>query len=708
MDVLSSRSEHADAAVGPDVSLKAQREAAEQDRLACARLGVASGLFLALRAKHPPTAAHSVRVALTCSVWSSLVQLPGDDRETLEVAALLHDVGKIGVPDRILTKPGELTAVEAAAMNRHRDWAREILSTCCSSTKVLDSVYYGPAWYDGRDRDYNLHGESLPRTARMLAIADAFDALTSEHVYRRAVSGEQALSELFEYAGTQFDPYLLQEFRTFLGTDHAPLRETIISHWLRDLQDRTARQYWQLRPASMAAARPDLGRLFHEQLLENMHASVVFVDDDGVIVRWSRECEALTGLPAARTEGQVWTPSLLQLRDADYRLMTVEQCPVTQAVYAGRSQRLRLVVSHVRGEQVAVDAQAAPVRDETGALCGATLLMFDASSQVNLERQVVSLHEQVAQDSLTKVANRSEFDRRHEQLVRQHHEQGCPYSMIICDLDHFKLVNDTYGHPSGDEALIAFASVLRKHCRPGDLAARYGGEEFVVLCANTGTATATALAETMREAWAATSHPLLDGKCLTCSFGVTEAQSGDTTETMLRRADSALLQAKNNGRDQVVQLGDMAAVTEPGEERRRGWLSWRRTQPGDRLLQSTVVSSAPVKLAAEKLRGFVADRAARILEWNERGITLEVVVGSRRWGARRTPYLVELRFGEKGLAPAGRGNENESRTLFQVAIRPKRQRDCCRADAAEQAKQLLLNLKSYLMALDDGAFLSAK
>ena len=172
-------------------------------------------------------------------------------------------------------------------------------------------------------------------------------------------------------------------------------------------------------------------------------------------------------------------------------------------------------MTNSQGEKVSFDAQTAPVLTRTASLIGATLLMFDASSRVDLERQVESLHVQAAQDGLTKIANRAEFDRRHEALVRLHHDRRTPYSLIICDLDHFKKVNDTYGHQAGDEALVAFAALLKKFCRAGDLVARYGGEEFVVLCTDCDNATATARAEAIREAWAGKPHPMLGGKCLT-------------------------------------------------------------------------------------------------------------------------------------------------------------------------------------------------
>ena len=113
--------------------------------------------------------------------------------------------------------------------------------------------------------------------------------------------------------------------------------------------------------------------------------------------------------------------------------------------------------------------------------------------------------------------------------------------MIICDIDRFKHINDTYGHPAGDEAIKSFAQLLKSGCRPGDLVARYGGEEFVVLCADCHNAAAAERAEQMRKNLARLPQPALGGNPITASFGVTEVQPGDTPDTMLRRADRALL-----------------------------------------------------------------------------------------------------------------------------------------------------------------------
>ena len=144
-----------------------------------------------LRCKHAEFAAHSIRVALTCSMWAAEKKLPPDDREALEIAAVLHDIGKIGLPDHILLKASKLDDDEQAMVDRHRLMGVEILSSCCDSFKVLDIVCNAPAWFNGRRLRLLGEGRSLPLGARMLAIADAYDSMTTSQVYRPARSHER-------------------------------------------------------------------------------------------------------------------------------------------------------------------------------------------------------------------------------------------------------------------------------------------------------------------------------------------------------------------------------------------------------------------------------------------------------------------------------------------------------------------------------------
>jgi len=332
------------------------------------------------------------------------------------------------------------------------------------------------------------------------------------------------------------------------------------------------------------------------------------------------------------------------------------------------------------------------------------VLLHDASSQITLEQRIQSLHEQATRDPLTQVANRAEFDRILASCVESHLERRLPCSLILCDIDHFKRVNDTFGHQPGDEVLVTFAALLRRHCRSGDLVARYGGEEFVMLCADCDNATATRRAEELRAEIAEFPMAAIDGKCISASFGVTEVQSGDTPETMLRRADRALYQAKSNGRNTVVQLGSGIAGGEIAAKR-RGWLSWLIPPAPELVLERTLATSVPFNVVIEKMKGFVADHHAQIDSITENYLVLRLEgdhgPSARRVTDRPVPFVIEMRFEESGPPGQGRGTGKVVRTIVHVSIRPQRGRDRRRRDVLERAQRLASSLKSYLVAQDD-------
>jgi response regulator RpfG family c-di-GMP phosphodiesterase len=119
------------------------------NQLVQVRLGTAASLFAALQCKHAASAGHSLRVALSCSAWAASLGLGEPQRDAVEIAALLHDVGVIGAPDHILLKPGQLDGNEAAVMARARQMSLEILRHSCTSAEVLRIVEYVPARFDG-------------------------------------------------------------------------------------------------------------------------------------------------------------------------------------------------------------------------------------------------------------------------------------------------------------------------------------------------------------------------------------------------------------------------------------------------------------------------------------------------------------------------------------------------------------------------------
>jgi diguanylate cyclase (GGDEF)-like protein/PAS domain S-box-containing protein len=683
----------------------AAADEAAGDQWARRRLGIAGSLFAALRCKHAPTAQHSLRVALGCSAWVARLGWEQPARQQIEIAALLHDVGVIGAPDHILEKPGALDCTEAAVMTRTRAMSLEILRHSSKSPEILAIVEHIAAWYDGSRGGTSPARAQIPLAARMIAVVEAFDAMTTDRVYRPAMSQERATTELFRCAGTQFDPEVVRQFVEFREGCEAEVPGGVASRWLRDLDPEASNAYWGYHGGAAPAGLPggDLWR-FSAKFLDNMYDAVVFVDADGRIRLWNHGAERLTGISAATVRQRAWSPEILDLSDEKGRPIAAADCPVRVALESGVQSLRRLTIYGRNGRSISVDSHAIPVIAEDGAVQGTILVLHDASSEISLEHRCQRLADKATRDPMTQVANRAEFDRVHAMFIEAHQQQKVPCSLLMCDLDHFKQVNDTYGHQAGDDAIRSLAAILKGGCRAGDLVARYGGEEFVMLLADCDNAAATARAEKIRKTLAQMPQPKLNSRTISASFGVTEIQPGDTPETMLRRADRGLLMAKASGRNRVVQLGS-------------GSLGKTETdQPGtvepafaqsSHLLEEILVTPVPVKMALEKLRGFVADHRANLLKIDNHQVQLEIGEKCnsllRRLTDRPVVFRIDLDFREEHVAkepnpgkPAGRG---AVRTRIQLGIGVRRNRDRRRSDVLSRAQQVLISFRSYLMAI---------
>jgi diguanylate cyclase (GGDEF)-like protein len=668
-----------------------------ENQLVEARLGIASSLYRALRWKHEPTARHCLRVTLGCSSWSTRLGLAGKEHDEIEVAALLHDVGKLGVPDNIITKPGPLTPQEAAVMDSHWLMGQEMLRASSASSGVLSTIAASSAWYDGSRSHVDFPGTSPSLGARMLAIVDAFDAMMSDHVYRRAFSRERAFNELYRCAGTQFDPDLVKRFTELHDFDQHKLRETVARRWLQVLEPEAANNQWRHNETPVAGP-PSPQMLFQHKLLANMYDAVIFIDSSLKVVEWNRGAERLTGITGASVYQRAWSPSLVELIDEHGALFRDEDCPVTYAIRTGVQWLRRLSIRGRGSRQVAVDAHAIPVVSADGISRGLALVLHDVSPEISLERRCENLKEKATKDALTQVANRAEFDRVHVRFVEAHLETKLPCSLIISDIDRFKLVNDTYGHPAGDEVIQSFARLLKSSSRPGDLVARYGGEEFVLLCADCDNSAAVRRAEELRKAFSHVAQPALEGRTVSASFGVTEIQPGDTPETMLRRADRALLNAKQSGRNRVVQLGSGAHQDDAREPGIGGG-------EGDVLLESVLLSEAPLSVCVEKLRGFVADHHAEVESAD--GDSIRLKIGEepasifRRVTDRPVRVLMAIAFEDvEAQAKGARRESGVARTRILVSVSPHKSRDRRKSQLQQRAKQLLISLRSYLMATE--------
>lgn len=679
-----------------------------ENRLAVVRLGIATSLFYALRTKHPATAAHGLRVALFCSSWAENMGLENELRDRIEVGALLHDVGKIGIPDRILRKPGKLTVDEQLAMDTCPDLGCEILQGCTADPELLEIVRYGNAWYDSRRDCESPRGDALPLGARMLAIADAFDAMTTEHVYRPAMSRDRAIAELVRGSGTQFDPSLIIDFSRLLEARPEILQGTMVHRWLQQLRPQDSQAFWtgtQLLDVSKGGRNQEVVRretLFNQHLLATLKDGVAFTDREGNVTQWNVAMERLTDLPAEAIIGKRWSASAMGMRDSDRDRDDETMCPLQECFRSGEAVRRAMVIEVIGADPVSVHVEVAPVLAQKPGSHGTVIVVHDLSDREQLERRLDKLHQQTQIDGLTRVANRSHFDNTLEALVTETIAGGPTFSLVICDLDHFKRINDTFGHPAGDDALKVFANLLRSQSRDGDLVARYGGEEFLLLARACDNATGAKRAEVLRHMLETTPIEAIDNECITASFGVTEFQSGDTAETILARADRALLKAKDNGRNRVVQLGlgRMSEVSEPAH--RGGWFDWLIGTDEVTTTMVDILTPVPADLAIEKLRGFIADHHAEIVKVSENQLSLKVLSGSTPGGRRRVDHriafhaVLTLSEAQKDEMLNEKANPGCS-TKVHLELKPIRNRDRRRREMKDAVTQVVSSFRCYLM-----------
>lgn len=174
--------------------------------------GVFRTLARVVDARDAETADHSGRVALHAVAMARRLKLPAEAIAELKIAAALHDIGKISVPDAVLGKPGPLTSEEWEVVRQHAAVGSRILQTAPLSDTIKQAVRHVHERWDGTGYPDRLEGEQIPLFARILAVADAFEAMTSDRPYRRALSPEDALAELAREQGIQFDPHLVDVF----------------------------------------------------------------------------------------------------------------------------------------------------------------------------------------------------------------------------------------------------------------------------------------------------------------------------------------------------------------------------------------------------------------------------------------------------------------------------------------------------------------
>jgi putative nucleotidyltransferase with HDIG domain len=194
-------------------------------------LGTIAALAAAVDAKDPYTFGHSSGVTEYAVSIAEGLGLSAHEKETLRKAAILHDIGKIGIDGSILNKPGPLDAAEREIMQQHPSIGANILGSLDFLGDVVPIVFYHHEHYDGQGYPAGMAGEEIPLGARIISVADAFNAMTSDRPYRRALSLSEALGELSAHAGTQFDPQIVEVMLEIVAAE--PTRDGARSNLVR-------------------------------------------------------------------------------------------------------------------------------------------------------------------------------------------------------------------------------------------------------------------------------------------------------------------------------------------------------------------------------------------------------------------------------------------------------------------------------------------
>ena len=617
--------------------------------------GVLRSLLSALSFRDAATLHHVRRTAGVATRLARFLGWEGRHLKTLEVAALLHDMGKIGVPDNVLFKPAMLSADESELMSHHYNIGMDVLQACRVDPQVLEFVGNTHSYFDGTcDRFQNVN--ELPMGARILTIADAYDSLRTDQIYRPGRSHAEVMKILEHKAGTQFDGNILsalgrccaeQGIPTYAPSENSPPPSS-----------------GSLGPLEALEASTLCHIFNHLYLLESLYDGFYLIDSDMKVVVWNRGLETLLGYSAGEMLNRTWTDRELMFTDLNDVPLREDQLPLQRVLATGRTATSSLRARHFDGSRKDVELQTVPLLDAEQRLYGVAGILRDLSRAGRKSQEFRELRLAATRDPLTLVANRGELETQLAvQVLEQSKSQAClPLSIIFVDVDHFKFINDNHGHSVGDVVLIELAKLMKQEMYSGELVARYGGEEFVILCPDADLETAVARAERLRIAISRLQIADMPGRGLTASMGVARHESGDTVQSLLRRADEALYLSKNRGRNRTssLTLDQLQAEIDAAELD-------KNSDPF--LFQSGFQALVSDDMVIYKLGGFVTDHEAKLKKVLPTRVVMQIgrLGLFRCWGSdeKSQPVELELSFGK----PAANHNPKAASSKTEVTVR---------------------------------------
>jgi diguanylate cyclase (GGDEF)-like protein len=587
----------------------------EKERAADGYRAVVRSLAAAIEARDGYTGGHSDEVQRLSTAVAHRLGLDKAATEEIRTVALLHDVGKIGIPDHVLHNPDPLTREEWAVMRQHPVIGERILEPLPGLSEVARAVRHEHERWDGTGYPDGLAGEDIPLAARVVLACDAYHALVSDRPYRSALPQDDALRELEFCAGTQFDPAVIDALVTCVREPEAAVPPAA-----GEADDDTppfepeSRHELELRAlitvaAAVAAAHgiEDVIETAAEEARRALDAgslSISKFEDDAQRLRTlinvgalgegeerfpTEEVYSLDDFPRAlHTLGRgeahmaaVDDPTTDRSERELLRSLGKQSAVAVPIVFAGGMWG-ELYATRATGDERFTDRDVRFLRTISG----------QVGAAIGRAELFTGMTELAFKDSLTGLANRRALDERLEAAVAAAVRDGDDLSLVLCDMDNLKHINDSEGHQAGDDALVRVAEALRStaHSRGGAMVGRIGGDEFCILLPGMDAASARTLTEeAMIELAAGT--PRLTLSCGIASVGGGARRPAD----LVRAADAAQYTAKRTGRrrvyiaqPQILGGADLRAPSPEGPTQARRRLRDRDSLDLHRLLEDTL------------------------------------------------------------------------------------------------------------------------
>jgi diguanylate cyclase (GGDEF)-like protein/putative nucleotidyltransferase with HDIG domain len=583
--------------------LEAEKKHTEE--IADLHLRTIEALSLAIEAKDHSTHDHLRRVQAYAVQLGKDLGLSDAELNALRAASMLHDIGKLAVPEQILSKPGKLTPEEFDRMKIHPIVGAEILDRVQFPYPVVPIVLSHHEKWDGSGYPYGLKREAIPIGARILAVVDCFDALTSERPYRRAISADEAMNHLQSEMERSFDPRVVAAIeKRYLELEQVVSRsESTKSPFPSVNQNRSVApsagfeevpNAAEVRAtsflASIVSARQEAQLLF--ELAQTLGNSLSLRETLSVVAVRLKEMIPHDLIVFYVCDGEKLSPRYVH--GVDYDLFRTLEMPIGQGISGWVAQHQKPLINgdpaaetkHL-GDPSRVSTLrstlAIPLQGREGVAGVLTLyrkekqafakdhlrMLLAASSKLGLSVEN-SLQFEKAQDSastdfLTGLPNARSICAHLDNELARSHRSGTPLAVLLCDLNGFKNVNDHYGHLVGNKLLEEIARNLRTVCREYDLVGRLGGDEFIVVLPEFTTATVKELLPRVQLAVADAGQTICGKKVVSASVGASYYPiDGTTAEELLSEADRMMYEAKETHYRErgVVSLPQLLVTSE--------------------------------------------------------------------------------------------------------------------------------------------------